>query len=104
MQDNAPFHASKFAKNYLEKKGFTGRKLMNWPPNSPDINPIERHWSILKKKLYSEGRQFNDLESLWRGIQEAAKAISSDEVLALMRSVDDRLTRVLACKGGHISP
>jgi transposase len=27
---------------------------MKWPPNSPDMNPIEHFWQVLKTKLHSK--------------------------------------------------
>ena len=48
MQDNDPKHTSRLAKAYLEEQG------INWwhtPPNSADINPIERVWAELKQYI-----------------------------------------------------
>ena len=38
MQDNAPIHNAKYAKGFLEKHGI---RTIEWPPYSPDLNPIE---------------------------------------------------------------
>lgn len=48
MQDGAPCHNSKKSRAYI--KG-TGLKLLPWPGNSPDLNPIENMWALLKKKM-----------------------------------------------------
>ena len=53
MLDNAPSHASKFTREWLEKKGIKEDHLMTWPPASPDLNPIENYWSLLKRELYT---------------------------------------------------
>ena len=29
----------------------TGLQVLDWPPNSPDLNPIENAWSVLKDKV-----------------------------------------------------
>ncbi|KAJ3442125.1 transposable element-related [Anaeramoeba flamelloides] len=47
MQDGAPAHTSRSTKEYLSKKCSV---LENWPPNSPDLNPIENLWGIMGKK------------------------------------------------------
>ena len=49
MQDNVPPHASKFTREWLAKKGINEDHLMTWPPASPDLDPIENYWSLLKR-------------------------------------------------------
>ena len=41
QQDNAPSNASRFTKGWLSGVGITEQRLMDWPPQSPDLNPIE---------------------------------------------------------------
>ncbi|KAL6486756.1 hypothetical protein MHYP_G00061480 [Metynnis hypsauchen] len=56
MHDNAPSHAAKSTSLSLAVMGIKGEKLMVWPPSSPDFNPVENLWSILKQKIYQSGR------------------------------------------------
>lgn len=39
QQDNDPNHSSKLCKNYLEKKA-AALSTIEWPAQSPDLNPI----------------------------------------------------------------
>ena len=50
LQDGAPFHKSKVVKTVLDamKEEF---EVLDWPGNSPDLNPIENCWSHMKAKL-----------------------------------------------------
>ncbi|KAI0222937.1 Glutamate carboxypeptidase 2 [Lamellibrachia satsuma] len=48
MQDGAPCHQSKVATDFLKNK----ISLLEWPENSPDLNPIDNLWTIMKDKNF----------------------------------------------------
>jgi transposase len=50
LQDDTPCHKRKVVMNYL-KESQVQFSIMDWPGNSPDLNPIENCWSYMKKKL-----------------------------------------------------
>ena len=88
MQDNAPSHAARLTLDFLKKSFVKNATIMEWPPNSPNLNPIENMWSIIKRKVYANSKQFRSKNELWNAIQAAAKEISTDEVLKLISSMD----------------
>ena len=47
---------------------------MEWPLQSPDLNPIENLWATLKRKVKEQGRVSNKKE-LWEAI-EAGELVS----------------------------
>lgn len=48
MQDSAPCHTAKSIKNFLREKNVP---LLEWPGNSPEMNPIENVWECLKREI-----------------------------------------------------
>ena len=102
MHDNAQSHSARIATEYLERVFARHGKIMRWPACSPDLNPIENLWSILKQNIYSGGRQYNSKDDLWNAILTAAKDISSDEIESLTSSMDQRLFALVNKNGNYI--
>ena len=76
---------------------------MVWPPNSPDLNPMENLWAIIKRRVYCNGRQFTNLKDLWTAIQEVSVSITPSEISNLTSSVDQRLVKILKNNVCHVS-
>ena len=101
MYDNAPSHAANATRQFLERKEFSGKKLMMWLPASPNLNTIENLWAIVKK-MYASGKQCENKADLWDAIQTVCKDVNSKEIENLTNSLDKRVMLVFEKKGGHI--
>ena len=100
MQDNAPCHKSRMMKNYFETKKFTRKfKLLRWPACSPDLNPIENCWAILKQKVCK--RFPKNLNDLWVVVQEEWAKISDKTIRSVIFSMPRRIRAVIRARGGY---
>ncbi len=48
QQDNAPCHTARSVKVWREDHQF---KTLSWSAQSPDLNPIENLWNVIKRKM-----------------------------------------------------
>lgn len=53
QQDNARIHTSMYSKEWFEANNVI---LLNHPPLSPDLNPIENLWGQLTRAVFQNGR------------------------------------------------
>jgi transposase len=98
QQDNDPKHTSKKAKAWLKDHGF---EVMVWPPQSPDLNPIEHLWNHLKRKLGEYEEPPRGIQELWERVQKEWDNIGVEECRKLIESMPRRVEAVLKAKGGH---
>ena len=74
---------------------------MEWPSQSPDLNPIEHMWNHLKTELRSNSRIFATADDLWDGIQEVMKNENKEMCRKLVSSMSRRVQAVINAKGGY---
>ena len=98
QQDNDPKHTSKRAQECLEKLGL---KVLDWPPQSPDLNPIEHLWTHLKRRLGEYPTPPEGVEELWERVQSEWAKIPVEVVLNLIDSMPARIKAVIKARGGH---
>lgn len=58
---NALIHVSRDKRECFSVNGV---QLMKWPARSPDLNPIEKLWVILVRRVYGAGHQFSSKTDL----------------------------------------
>ena len=73
-----------------ESKFFSRKfSLLEWPPCSPDLNPIENIWGILKSKVWS--RFPRTVDELWKVAQEEWDLIPQQTIQSLIESMTNRV-------------
>ncbi|CAK5084012.1 unnamed protein product [Meloidogyne enterolobii] len=106
MQDNDSKHTSRLLRGGIDKNGRVtfswwrqnGIDLMITPPYSPDINPIEHLWSVVKRKL--RGNRFRNGDQLWESVLAAWNSIPIETLINLVNSMPSRLHAIIRANGG----
>lgn len=97
MHDGAPCHRSKLVKSYLQEKNVA---VLDWPGNSPDLNPIENLWQVMKNKVADQHPP--SIESLKTAIKIVwTQKITSQYCCNLVDSMPRRMATVVKNRGGH---
>ena len=81
QQDNDPKHTSRLAKSFLQENV---PKVIDWPSNSPDLNPIEKLWAKVKAWLRRVAAR--SVDGLIQAVGEAPLAVEAHEFQAYFRS------------------
>jgi transposase len=96
MEDNASVHSANLTRSYHT---YFGVIRMEWPANSPDLNPIENVWRLLK---YRVGRRFPKTAAQVRQfIEEEWANLQVSDYEHYINEMPDRVEAVIAANGGH---
>jgi len=97
QQDSAPCHTSKYTMEFLRSQGF---RVLRWAGNSPDVNPIENVWNVLKMEVSANHNCKNKSELIaaikheWENSEKVKQA-----AIKAMLSMPQRIKDVKDAKG-----
>ena len=95
MHDGAPCHRANIIKKFLADHNIPS---MEWPGNSPDLNPIENAWNILKNKVCSKKNM--TLDKIKQAIQTHwENDMSLEYFKTLSDSMPTRMLNVIKASG-----
>ena len=105
MQDNAPIHRAHSVQDWFLEMGIP---VADWPPFSPDLNPIEHIWHHLKRlvlEMYPElegmGKGEEAIRALENALIEAWEALPDQLFEQVADSMPYRVAAVVKAKGWH---
>ena len=100
QQDNDPKHTSNMCKSYIQKKVQSGEMLyMDWPPQSPDLSPIELLWEEVDRQV--QAKRPSSAERLAEIVQKTWSEISEDILEKLLQRMPLLCKAVIAADGGY---
>lgn len=100
QQDNDPTHrvASAVVQSFNKRRAAAVELLPNWPPSSPDLNPIENVWAYVQRRVNAQGcATFTDFTA---AVKQELRAIPKAMLTKLIDSMTKRLAEVVRKKGG----
>ena len=102
QQDSAPCHTSRIVKQFFNDHSIN---VLPWPGNSPDMNPIETIWAILKRRL--QQTTFTSKPALINAILDYTTRDTDFKrqldltCKRLIESMPERVRHLKKAKGGH---
>jgi hypothetical protein len=97
QHDNDPKHTARVTKGFLQENVPI---TLDWPANSPDLNPIEYVWHLLKTRV--ERQHPTNLEDLKRMIAMEWVELENSTLINIIRSENQRCRDVISADGEHI--
>ncbi|GFW38552.1 transposable element Tc3 transposase [Trichonephila clavipes] len=99
MDDNAPCHRTVAAEQLLESEDI---EHMDWPAQSPDLNPIEHVWDFLGRRLAARTLPPVTIRELRLALQDEWAAMPQQRIDTLIINMGRRRETCLAVRGDHI--
>jgi transposase len=105
MHDNAPVHTAHIIRRILEELRV---EVMIYPPYSPDLNPIENLWAIMKAKIYELYPHLEyapdseaTLNELIKAAKEAWQVIDERVLQHLSNTMPHRVQAIITADGWY---
>ena len=79
-----------------------GIEVLEWPPQSPDLSPIENIWALMTQRIYAQGRSYNNKLELWNAVVREWNSLTAADMATYFSSMHERVVKVLERNGKKI--
>jgi len=100
QQDNAPAHRARDTVEFLYRNTPDFISPLLWPPNSPDLNPVDYEvWGVLQQRVYRS--RIRDVDHLKQRLIEEWRRFDQNIIDRAVRQWRVRLRTCVRANGGH---
>ena len=96
QDDGAPVHTANIVKNWKRDNEIS---TLPWPPYSPDLNPIENCWFVIKHQLQQHVLEIKSVQDLQNRIRRIWENLEIPYIQRLYLSMPNRIRQVQILKG-----
>lgn len=101
QQDSAPSHKAKKTQDWLKAHVPDYIPTSEWPPNSPDLNPLDFSvWGVLQAKVSTT--KYKNRDTLKAALLKAWAELDTNYLRELATAYERRLKACVKAGGGHI--
>ena len=100
QHDNASPHTSGATKRWFRHHGYSLDTVLDWPAQSPDLNPIEHVWHQLKLRLNKYPTRATTISELEERIEREWYKFTKEDCLKYIDSMPRRINAVIRSRGG----
>ena len=98
QHDNARPHVARVCRDFLNQNNV---QVLDWPPYSPDLNPIKHLWDALDRRVRKRVNVLNNVAQLQLALIQEWNNIPQRTIDNLVGSMVRRVRAATAARGGH---
>ncbi|GES85653.1 IS630 family transposase [Rhizophagus clarus] len=98
QQDNDLKHTTTLTKKWFEDNGI---EVLPWPPQLPDLNPIEHLWNDIDCQIRALNVEIKGKDALWEYVSKIWNETLLETCTKLIETIPERIQDVINAKGGY---
>ncbi|GBC07227.1 hypothetical protein RclHR1_07310019 [Rhizophagus clarus] len=98
QQDNDLKYTAILTKQWFDDNSI---EVLPWPPQSPDLNPIEHLWNDVDRQLKALNIEIRGKDALWEHVSQIWNKMALEACTKLIKSMPERIQDVINAKGDY---